>query len=324
MHTFPDATLPFTATLPHSGFGPRLTPTVTYLLMIIGPPPFLFTPILGAWLAYRAKRDAPDWLRGHYLFQIRTFWIGLVMSLLAVATILFIDQPGTGVIAGAIWGLVLIVGALAVNETRRGLIEARIDSLTTQGELIADVIEESATQGSPEPALEPALARDVLQLLFIPRSQRVRLFDSHGEVVADSQLVADRVEQHELPPARRPGPAHEVDVRGAGLVAVAEYRRAGGRHQERPGLLAPHRPLAEVEQYALRSVVGRMVALRHVRRRPRVDVVVLDDLARGQCGERGLAGADNHRVVDRGHRRPVRPSWPRGSARSYGLGDGRW
>ena len=102
--------------------------------------------------------------------------------------------------------LVLVIGALVLNEFRRGLIEARIDSLTTQGELIADVIEESATQeGQATPALDPSLATDVLQLLYIPKSQRVRLFDAHGVIVADSAQVADRVEQHALPPARKPG-----------------------------------------------------------------------------------------------------------------------
>ncbi|MEO6377039.1 MAG: stimulus-sensing domain-containing protein [Caulobacteraceae bacterium] len=102
--------------------------------------------------------------------------------------------------------LVLVIGALVLNEFRRGLIEARIDSLTTQGELIADVIEESATQeGQATPALDPSLATDVLQLLYIPKSQRVRLFDAQGQIVADSALVADRVEQHALPPARKPG-----------------------------------------------------------------------------------------------------------------------
>jgi len=126
--------------------------------------------------------------------------------------------------------VVLIIGALVVNETRRGLIEARIDSLTTQGELITDVIEQSATEGSPEPALEPALATDVLQLLFIPRSQRVRLFDARGELVADSALVADRVEQHQLPPARKPGqiinPPWQTDQRGLNPAAVASARAA--------------------------------------------------------------------------------------------------
>ncbi|MCA6289054.1 MAG: sensor N-terminal transmembrane domain-containing protein, partial [Phenylobacterium sp.] len=38
---------------------------------------------------------------------------------------------------------ILIVGALVLNELRRGLVEARIDSLTTQGELIATLIDQA-------------------------------------------------------------------------------------------------------------------------------------------------------------------------------------
>ena len=100
---------------------------------------------------------------------------------------------------------VLVIGALVLNEMGRGLVTARIDSLTTQGELIANVIAGGATRGSPEPVLEPDLASDVLQLLFIPNSQRARLFDARGTQIADSELIADKVEQHELPPARKRG-----------------------------------------------------------------------------------------------------------------------
>ncbi len=100
---------------------------------------------------------------------------------------------------------VLVGGALILNELGRGLVEARIDSLTTQGELIANVIAGGATRGNPEPALEPALASEVLQLLFIPNNQRARLFDANGGLIADSRLISDRVEQRPLPPARKRG-----------------------------------------------------------------------------------------------------------------------
>lgn len=30
---------------------------------------------IGAWLAYDRRKDAPAWLRSHYTYQIRTFWI---------------------------------------------------------------------------------------------------------------------------------------------------------------------------------------------------------------------------------------------------------
>ncbi len=100
---------------------------------------------------------------------------------------------------------ILIGGALVLNELRRGLVNARIDSLRTQGELIANVIDRASTVGEPEPALEAGSASDILESLFIPRSQRARLFDSEGHVLADSFVVADRVEQAPLPPARKPG-----------------------------------------------------------------------------------------------------------------------
>lgn len=100
---------------------------------------------------------------------------------------------------------ILVVGALVLNEFRRSLVEAREDSLRTQGELIANVIAVGATQGSPEPMLDQQRASDLLQALFIPRSQRARLFDSHGQLIADSYLIADRVEVKPLPPAHKRG-----------------------------------------------------------------------------------------------------------------------
>ncbi|CAN5206045.1 ATP-binding protein [soil metagenome] len=102
---------------------------------------------------------------------------------------------------------ILLGGALVLNELRSGLIKARTDSLTTQGELIANVIDLAATVGDPEPRLEADRASDILQGLFIPRSQRARLFDAQGNQIADSYVVADRVESQQLPPARKPGQA---------------------------------------------------------------------------------------------------------------------
>jgi two-component system sensor histidine kinase ChvG len=100
---------------------------------------------------------------------------------------------------------ILIGGALVLNELRQGLINASRESLTQQGELIANVIDQLATVGDPTPALDADTASDVLFSLFIPHSQRARLFDAQGRLLADSYLVADRVEVRPLPPIRRPG-----------------------------------------------------------------------------------------------------------------------
>ena len=97
---------------------------------------------------------------------------------------------------------ILISGALVLNELRRGLVNARIDSLTTQGELMATIIDQAATVGEPLPAMDAAYASQILQLLSNPRTQRARLFDSKGRLIADSYWVADRVEWKVLPPAR--------------------------------------------------------------------------------------------------------------------------
>jgi two-component system sensor histidine kinase ChvG len=116
------------------------------------------------------------------------------------------SRLGRLIIALNLVGLViLIIGALVLNEFRQGLIQARTDSLRTQGELIAKVIAIGATQGSPEPAMDNDQAGKILEALFIPTSQRARLFDRTGRLISDSYLVADRVDQSVLPPARKRG-----------------------------------------------------------------------------------------------------------------------
>ncbi|MET0274247.1 MAG: stimulus-sensing domain-containing protein [Phenylobacterium sp.] len=125
--------------------------------------------------------------------------------------------PGTRlgrlIIALNVLGLaILIAGALVLNELRRGLVNARIDSLTTQGELMATIIDQAATVGEPEPAMDAAYASQILQLLANPKSQRARLFDAHGRVLADSDQIADRVERRDLPPAKS-----RDDGKGLGL-----------------------------------------------------------------------------------------------------------
>src|SRR3569623_1885071 len=87
--------------------------------------------------------------------------------------------PGTRlgqlIIALNVLGLaVLIVGALVLNELRQGLVNARIDSLTTQGELMAAIIAQAATVGEPQPMMDPSYASLVLQMLANPKTQRDR------------------------------------------------------------------------------------------------------------------------------------------------------
>jgi two-component system sensor histidine kinase ChvG len=140
--------------------------------------------------AERAVERAQDWLnastsRFRWLPGSRLGRLILALNLLGLA--------------------ILIGGALVQNELRNGLVNARIDSLSTQGELIASILDQAATVGEPEPQMDTALATELLQTLANPTAQRARLFDSHGRLVADSDWMADRVEQKALPPAKARG-----------------------------------------------------------------------------------------------------------------------
>jgi len=72
------------------------TAQIVYILylveLVIG-----VTGIIGVVIAYLNRNDAPDWLKTHYQFQIRTFWIGLLY--------LFIGVLLTGTVILAIIGI---------------------------------------------------------------------------------------------------------------------------------------------------------------------------------------------------------------------------
>ncbi len=103
--------------------------------------------------------------------------------------------------------VVLIAGALVFNEFRRGLVTARLDSLTTQSQLLSYAIVNAATEGEPEPRMNPDRAVAILTLLGLPASERARLYDAGGRLLADTDVIADRVLERALKPAHRPGTA---------------------------------------------------------------------------------------------------------------------
>jgi len=51
---------------------------------------FGITSLIGVIMAYVNKGSAPDWVQSHYRFQIRTFWIGLLVAVIGAATTPFI------------------------------------------------------------------------------------------------------------------------------------------------------------------------------------------------------------------------------------------
>jgi len=44
------------------------------------------TAIIGVIMAYVNRSGAPEWVQSHYRFQIRTFWIGLLLGVVGLVT----------------------------------------------------------------------------------------------------------------------------------------------------------------------------------------------------------------------------------------------
>ncbi|ESQ74307.1 stimulus-sensing domain-containing protein [Asticcacaulis sp. AC402] len=170
--------------------------------------------------------------------------------------------------------LVLVIGALVLNELRQGLITAQKESLTAQALQMSEVIAQAATTGVPEPSLDAHYASQLLAR-FIPAEQRARLYDEQGNPIVDSTLVMDMVEVTELPPARKPGEAPPKDK----SAAQADMRAAAEKELRQEVMMA----LAGAEVATVRrndrgvKVVSVSVPLRRVKQVLGVLTIERDD-----------------------------------------------
>ncbi len=131
---------------------------------------------------------------------------------------------------------VLVVGILYLNQFRDGLIEARVESLMTQGEIIAGAIAASATIETdsisidPERLLElqagealgpgsdqldsldfpinPERVAPVLRRLISPTRTRARIYDRDANLLLDSRHLYSRgqILRYDLPPVEEEEP----------------------------------------------------------------------------------------------------------------------
>ena len=138
--------------------------------------------------------------------------------------------------------IVLVSGILFLNQFRAGLIDARVQSLTTQGEIIAGAIAASATVETntitidPDKLLElrageslspfdqpiegldfpinPERVAPILRRLISPTRTRARIYDRDGILIVDSRHLYSRgqILTFDLPPpeAARPSPFEAV------------------------------------------------------------------------------------------------------------------
>ncbi len=80
----------------------RQLPLIVYVLFLLGFLTAWITPIVGVVIAYMNRDTAPEWLKSHYTFQVRTFWIGLVCGLAAFSADVRPDRLSTASAGGGL------------------------------------------------------------------------------------------------------------------------------------------------------------------------------------------------------------------------------
>jgi len=201
----------------------------------------------------RTLRTAFSWLvvplrrfLGHHVFSSLTRRI-LILNLAALG--------------------VLVVGILYMNQFRDGLIDARVESLMTQGEIIAGAIASSATVETdsisidPQKLLElqagqslapgsdqlesldfpinPELVAPLLRRLISPTRTRARIYDRDANLLLDSRHLYSRgqILRFDLPPVEEGADTEELDVWDRIAKFVAEFFRQTELpiYKEQPG-----------------------------------------------------------------------------------------
>ncbi|MBX2849222.1 MAG: hypothetical protein KTR16_12925 [Acidiferrobacterales bacterium] len=64
---------------PEEGKNAKLIYILYLVSIVVG-----VTSLIGVVMAYLNKGEAPDWVKSHYQFLIRTFWIGLLYGIIGL------------------------------------------------------------------------------------------------------------------------------------------------------------------------------------------------------------------------------------------------
>jgi two-component system, OmpR family, sensor histidine kinase ChvG len=203
-----------------------------------------------------ATTKRPEWrprLVARLTVPLRRFLGHHVFSSLT-RRILFLNLAALGV---------LVSGILYLNQFRDGLIDARVESLMTQGEIIAAAIAASATVETdaitidPERLLElqagesltagsdqlenldfpinPELVAPVLRRLISPTRTRARIYDRDANLLLDSKHLYSRgqILRYDLPPVEEVEP--DIWDRLAKRIERLFQRTDLAVYQEQPG-----------------------------------------------------------------------------------------
>lgn len=134
--------------------------------------------------------------------------------------------------------LILIIGALTLNEVRRGLIDTKLQSLYSQAELITNILASDATGSGVIPTLNESDARRTMRRVAVPDGTRVRLFDIDGTLIADSLNLSETI---------------MIEPLDAPVDWLKETSNATGEYpQEKPSVKPT--PQERLEQFVLRAI----------------------------------------------------------------------
>src|SRR5688572_5511812 len=173
-------------------------------------------------MSERAEQDDSAAQTDSAQYQERTPWLTRLTPARLTSRIVLLNIAGL---------IILVSGILYFNQFRQGLIDARVQSLLTQGQIVAAAIASAASidtdsividpdrlmesrpnsAGAPDDELSgldfpinPERAGPVLRRLVSATDIRGRIYDRDGLLVIDSRGLYSRgdIVQSELPPLR--------------------------------------------------------------------------------------------------------------------------
>ncbi|MEP6343185.1 MAG: stimulus-sensing domain-containing protein [Maricaulaceae bacterium] len=104
------------------------------------------------------------------------------------------------IISNLIGLFILVAGSLAMNEFARSYLDAKMENLTTQAELVTSILGDEATGYSSTAALDVVQTQEIIGRIELPEGWRIRVHDVNSRVVADSAELDDKIEISELAP----------------------------------------------------------------------------------------------------------------------------
>ncbi len=174
----------------------------------------------------RVAEVAPVWP------PVRAWWR---RGLRLFARFRFTSLSSRIIILNVVGLIVLVSGILYLNQFRQGLIDARVESLLTQGQIIAGAVAASATVDPDAIMIDPDRLRElhtgeallpqedltslefpinpervapILRRLISPTKTRARLYDREGVLIVDSRHLygSGQILRFDLPPPTQEGP----------------------------------------------------------------------------------------------------------------------